>query len=75
MLCNQGDFFKSRVEPSVRSELCIVSVVIYHFVEFDTSVICHVPSSVVCLASFLLQKCTFIAEMYLFNYSLSVISR
>ena len=56
MLCNQGDFFKSRVEPSVRSELCIVSVVIYRFVEFDTSVICHVSSSVVCLASFLLQK-------------------
>ena len=50
--------------------LHIVSAVIYGFVEFDSSVICHVPRSVVCLALFLLQKCMFIAEMYLFNYSL-----
>ena len=46
LLCHQEDFFRSIVEPldCWRSELCMVSTVIYRFVEFDTCVSCHVPS-------------------------------
>jgi len=49
MSCYQDDFFKSRVEPldCYRSELCIVSAVIYRFVEFDTSVIGNLHDGVI----------------------------